>query len=56
MMMMMMMMMIIIIIYKAHFLHNAVVSHYYGITGMGNIYRDIRTIVITVKPSPEKQR
>ena len=32
------------------------VSRYYDITGMGNIYRNIRTIVITVKLSLEKQR
>ena len=35
---------------------STVVSRYYDIIGMGNIYRNIRTIVITVKLSPEKQR
>ena len=35
---------------------NTVVSRCYDITGIGNIYRNIRTIVITVKPSREKQR
>ena len=35
---------------------NTVVSRYCDITGMGNIYCNIRTIVITVKTSPEKQR